>query len=223
MKRIYKKVNDKKVTIKHVCEVGVHMPKTSNVQDFIKDGIKATLVEPDPGSIQAIKEFFEKYSNWKLYPFAVYDYNGELELAQAGPSTFVASLPSSPALVNDNYKVEEEKKFTVPCKIFSEIDDGTIDLISIDVEGAEWYVLKNMVSKPKIVSIETHGKYYKNPFLDEINNWIVENKYKVWFKDSSDTVYVKEGLLKQSFKETLEIKIVELKLSIKRAKKVFKG
>ena len=45
---LYEKCNSKDLFIKHVCEVGVYLPQTSNILNFILDGVKTTLVEPDP-------------------------------------------------------------------------------------------------------------------------------------------------------------------------------
>ncbi len=53
-KKIYKKIKEKALTISHVCEVGVYLPYSSNIIDFINEGIPTTLVEPDPASIEAI-------------------------------------------------------------------------------------------------------------------------------------------------------------------------
>jgi len=38
-------------------------------------------------------------------------------------------------------------------------------------------VLKHLVSRPKVISIETHGKYYLNPFLTEITQWMEREGY----------------------------------------------
>jgi len=39
-----------------------------------------------------------------LFPYAVFDYNGGIELSKRESSTFVSILSSSPALVNDSYQ-----------------------------------------------------------------------------------------------------------------------
>jgi hypothetical protein len=43
-------------------------------------------------------------------------------------------------------------------------------LLSVDTEGCEWYALKNLKSRPKVISLETHGKYYTNAYIKEILN-----------------------------------------------------
>ncbi len=218
-KQIYKRLQAKGQHFQHVCEVGVYLPETSNVIDFIWAGVKTTLVEPDAQSIKAINQLFAKQTNVTLVPYAVYDYNGTVKLAKAAASTFISELKASPALVNDAYKVTDDQSYEVPCRLFSAIDTGDIDLLSIDIEGAEWYVLKNMTSRPKVLSIETHGSLYLNPFLAEIEEWIEVNQYEVWYKDQSDTVYIKKGLFPIAANEKIALFFRELYLSWRRFKK----
>lgn len=220
--KLYKKCKAKGFQPKHVCEVGVHLPPTSNIINFINEGIKTTLVEPDPKSIDAINTFFAKNTNIVLHPVAIFDYNGQLELAQRGPSTFVSTLTASPSLVNDKYTIKEEDKFTVKCVQFHEVDDGTIELLSVDTEGCEWYTLKDLVSRPSVISLETHGKYYTNAFITEILNWMRGNNYVVWYKDGSDTVFIKNGLFGVSIIEKIQLFLRNLRIRLVKMKQFFK-
>jgi FkbM family methyltransferase len=221
-KKIYKKCLSKNIKINHACEVGVFLPEMSNIFDFItKSKTKTSLVEPDPKSIDAIKKLFGNYDNVTLYPFAIYDHNGTLELVQREASTFAANLSASPALVNDNYQIREEDKFTVECKRFDEIDNGTIDLLSIDTEGCEWFVLKYLKSSPLVISLETHGKKYINPYFTEITKWITDNNYARWFMDKSDTVYYKKDAFKINTAEQLQLQLMNFFVKFRRLKKRF--
>lgn len=221
-KKIYIKSKQKGFHPKHVCEVGVYLPPTSNVIDFINEGVRTTLVEPDPKSIKEIKSIFKDKLNVILHPVAVFDYDGELELSPLAASTFVSTLTASPALINSSHVPKDEEKFTVKCLKFDKIDDGSIELLSVDTEGCEWYVIKNLKSRPSIISIETHGKYYTNPFIKEILNWIKTNDYKVWYKDSSDTVFVKKDLFDISLKERLQLILVNTMNELIRLKRYIK-
>jgi len=164
--KIYDKVRNAGIEVNHACEVGVYKPETSNIIDFINspDTQKITLVEPLPEIIKGIKDYFKGNNKITLHECAIHDYNGTLDLYRAESSTFAGDLKASPALVNDKYQKNEEQKLTVKCAQFSELDSGEIDLLSVDTEGCEWYVLKHLKSQPKILSIETHGKFYENPF-----------------------------------------------------------
>lgn len=205
--KLYNKCIEKNLTFHHVAEVGVFLPETSNILLFTEDNLKTTLVEADPESVEKILTYFSEYECVTLFPYAVWDTDGTVVLNKAKSSTFVAELKSSPAMVNDKYIEDETKRFTVESKTFDKIDDGTIDLISIDIEGGEWYVLKHMKSRPSVISIETHWKNYSNPFMKEITGWMEINDYHIWYIDKSDTVYFKKGLFELSLFEKLELKL----------------
>lgn len=200
---LYNKCRQKGFSPNHVCEVGVYLPETSNILGFIKDGVKSTLVEPLPECITAINSAFGNLNNVKLHPVAVSGTSGEIELFLAESSSFVADLSSSPAIKNDNYSKQTAETITVKSVTFDMIDDGTIDLLSIDTEGSEWFVLKHMVSRPSVISIELKTKHYENPFLKEIQLWMETNGYEIWYIEKSDTVYIKKGFFKLTFVEKL--------------------
>lgn len=193
--KLYKFVRRKDIKIGHVAEVGVYYPETSNILDFINEGVRTTLVEADPLCVKRIEAFFGGKRNVNIYPYAVWDKNEMVVLYRAKASTFVGSLDKSPALINDSYKLNEEDKFTAEAKLFSDIDDGAIDLLSIDIEGAEWYVIKHLKSRPAIISLETQADTYVNPYLNEINDWMKNNHYKIWFLNDTDTVFIKDGTI----------------------------
>ena len=219
-KELYKKVISKKVAIQHVCEVGVFLPEMSNILDFIvKDRVRTTLVEPDTRSIAAIRDFFRDYNNVTLLPYAAYEYHGVLELVQRNASTFVSTLPYSPAQINDNYAIRQEDTFTVECRKFDELDDGSIDLLSVDTEGSEWYVLKYIKSRPLVISVETHGKSYVNPFFKEITGWMAANGYERWWMDKTDTVYYKKGAFRVGGGERLRLAVMDAYVKFRRARK----
>jgi FkbM family methyltransferase len=218
---LFKKCNEKKFNPDFVAEVGVYLPQESNVRGFIFNGAKALLVEADPLLIDKIKMFYAGYKNIDVLNYAIFDRNGTVELYRAAASTFVSEV-ISPALVNDKYVTKDSNKFTVEARLFSEIDNGNIDLLSVDIEGSEWFVIKNMVSHPKVISIETHGKYYRNQYIKEISDWMYTNGYTLWFKDKSDSVYVKNGTFPVTFGEKLQLKLMETRLYLRRLKRFIK-
>jgi FkbM family methyltransferase len=192
--RLYQKVRRLGVEICHVAEVGVYHPETSQLLGFIRDGIRTDLFEPDPESLAKIQVAFGGLEHVTVYPYAIYKEAGRLTLYRAGASTFAAELESSPALANDGYQPSADQAFEVEARRFSEFDDSSIDLLSIDTEGCDWYVLMHLKSRPKVISVETGWKRYRNPFLSHIRDWADTNGYRVWYRDRSDTVYLRRDV-----------------------------
>ncbi len=216
---LFRKCNQKKYAPAHVAEVGVYLPETSNIASYIRQGIRSMLIEPDLQTVEKIKSYFKEAGNLTIHPLAVYDYTGTLVLVNRDSSTFAADLKGSPALINDKYTIQPEDKFEVPCTTFDTLDDGSIDLLSIDIEGGEWYVLKHLKSRPDVISVETHGKKYINPFIQEILDWMEKNNYQVWYKDGSDTVFVKEGTFEVTPKEKSQLFWTNFWLKLRRIRK----
>lgn len=189
--RLYEMCRRKGITPSRVAEVGVYMPELSNVLGFVQDGIPAELIEADPICVAQMRIYFAGADNVRIIPYAVWDSNGRISLYRAKASTFVANVGEAPAIVNDGYRPREEDRFEVEARRFGELDPGDIDLLSIDIEGAEWHVLKDLRSRPRVIAIETHAARYRNPRLDEISRWMDERGYERWFVDGSDTVYVR--------------------------------
>ncbi|HET9137034.1 MAG TPA: hypothetical protein VFO76_10380, partial [Candidatus Kapabacteria bacterium] len=111
--RFYRKVQREGLAPKHVAEVGVYLPETSNILGFIEAGIRADLVEPDPLSLKKIKERFAEYNNVTVHPVAIYHERTTIGLYRTNASTFVETLPASPALINDHYQPDDKDKFYV--------------------------------------------------------------------------------------------------------------
>jgi FkbM family methyltransferase len=173
----------------YVAEVGVFSPQWSNVLGFINDGVRTTLVEPMPDFVKDIKQHFKGHKNVTLYPVAVTEKSGPVTLINHESSTFVKSLSASPALINEKLKPTSADEIVVEGKSFDEIDDGKIDLLSVDTEGSEWFVLMNVTSLPAVISLETHGRAYTNPYLPQITEWMDKKGYTKWYTDKTDTVW----------------------------------
>jgi FkbM family methyltransferase len=192
--RLYRRTKALGIAPTHVAEVGVYVPESSNVLGFIEDGCAAELVEPDPACLARLRERFAGYANVTIHPVAIHEREGRLALYQREASTFAKGLPSSPSIANDGYTPSDDDLFEVVATTFDRIDDGMIELLSIDTEGCEWYVLKTMRSRPAIISVEMGFRAYRNPFAAEIRAWLASNDYVLWYRDKSDSVFIRRPL-----------------------------
>jgi FkbM family methyltransferase len=188
----------------HVAEVGVHRPLNSNIYQYVVEGVRSTLVEPNPDSVAEIREHFAGFDNVTLHPIAICQSEGPVELVRRGPSTHLRDIRQSPAAVNDRYVLDERDICVVPGRTFDMVDDGTIDLLSIDVEGSEWFVLQNLRSRPRVITLETHGARYRNPYIDQIQDWMRSNGYRLLHRNTSDSTYVLDGVIAIRTRDRLE-------------------
>lgn len=226
MNKLFEIYENEKLDVKVVCEVGVYYPETSKLKEFIDRGIHAILVEADPICVEKIKTYF-KGKDIKVFPFAIWDKEETVTLYRSQASTFLEGINESPAIVNDNYKPDKKDSFTVEAKLFSSMDAGDIDILSIDIEGAEWFVLKHLVSRPKLINIELRAGKYSNPYKNEIENWLSTNNYKLLIHDDTDSIFYKEGALQISSTDKISNSIgnigTELNHSIQKLKRtIFK-
>ena len=124
-----------------------------------------------------------------------------------------------PALANDGYVPDPSDRIRVNASTFNTLDDGTIDVLSVDTEGSEWWVIKHLVSRPAVVSVETHGGAYVNPFLAEIETWMKEQGYRLWYKGKTDSVYLREEALSISAVEQIQLAYMSVRIRLRRARK----
>lgn len=206
----------------HTFEVGVFEPSTAQTKHWIGTGCRCTLVEPMPEVAQALREEYGQHEGVEVLECAVSDEPGTVTLALAGASTFLAHLEHTPAIVNDGYAVEQGRTVEVEGVTFDQIDPGDIDLLCIDIEGAEWLLLPRMRSRPRVISIETHAGIYEHKDLGRMQAWARENGYAVWFKTGSDTVWYRRELFQLGLADHLARADREVRNWLQRSRKRLK-
>ena len=176
-----------------ICEVGVYSPETSQIKNLILNSKKVIMIEPQTSRANEIKNSFSHLDYVEVHNVAIHKENlDRVKLYCKNQAAFIEGL-DSPEVVIKKYTPNEADAFYVVARTFDNYDDGSIDILACDMEGAEWYVLKDLISRPKMICLETHYNppQYTNPFMREINNWMSKNGYYEYCKDTSDTVYIK--------------------------------
>ena len=205
----------------HLVEVGVYIPRYSQVKDFIYEDCRIQMFEPQSKCYDELMQYFGACSNVKIYKYAITNKKGKATLKipvqkYGGPdssgSSYIDGI-NSPYL-NKRYDedriFQETKEEEVKTRTFDEFDDGTIDMLFLDCEGCEWFVIKNMKSRPQVISLETGKDVVKdkvkeaiNPFYNEIEEWMKDNNYKPCMQVGSDTIYV-QNLIPKTNAEIME-------------------
>lgn len=170
---------------------------------------RVTLIEARPNVANILQkrwEYHELADQIVVVNCAISDKDDEeIVMYERGSSTFIENL-QSPQVCNLHYEQQEEDKFTVMSKTFNHFDDGNIDVLLADVEGAEYFVLSHMHSRPQIIVLETHSlnpnypnHTYINPYIEQIENWMEENNYVIDQMGFGDTVFVRKDIWLKQF------------------------
>lgn len=171
---------------------------------FNKGNFESSWPAPPPGPYQYTG--FGALPHVSLHHVAIYATKGEIDMYECNASSFVGGV-TSPIKVNNGY-VEDDTTDGIKAIIkgfpyvgaahtkvrsttIDEFDNGQIDILAVDTEGCEYYALETLVSRPKLICLETHGQAYVNPMLKEIVSWMTVNGYGVAGQTESDTLFIK--------------------------------
>lgn len=138
---------------------------------------RAIFIEPDPAMASKARV---KYPWAVLHQVAVTDKVGTANLRKLRGSSYVKGIGWAPIFDSDRARAEQAGKVAISTVTFDMIDDGEVDMLNLDCEGSEWFVLKNMVSRPRFLQVELHKG---NPHRQTMLDWIAANGYtlrKTW-------------------------------------------
>jgi FkbM family methyltransferase len=174
---------------------------------FVEKGIKTYMVEADSDNVEILNKLWSNNSKIKIIDKAISNKNGEIEFYL---SPGIGSVVSSLYEVDANGNNLDRKKVIVqsitPNKLIEEyVDESSIDLMKIDIEGAEYDFFESItdenIRKIKRFIIEYHNndnyramdiitKLTKNDFKFKLSKWspscgdyIIENKMGVIYAE----------------------------------------
>lgn len=181
----------------HVAEVGIWKANECRSHEFIINKKRVQLFEPHPVAFGNLKDSYGQYENVTFHQIAVSSEKGKAKFTCNESSSFLSSIDRPPCVQDDPCRVfnkNSKAEIEVECDTFNDYDDGTIDLLLLDMEGAEYGVLQNLKSRPRIIAVETHSENrYTNPNMDKINAFMNGNTYKVLFRNTSDSFFIWGG------------------------------
>jgi len=187
------------IPLRTVCEVGVNAPDKCSLAGLYLLAERTILVEPLPWLANDLRRAFPRAT---VLECAVGEHSGEVTLFDRGEGSWISQVPSGGApdehpkhshMQRDSF--DPQFKRAVDCVTMDQIDDGQIDVLCVDVEGAEWFVIQRMLSRPKLIRLETHFivSGYQNPHLEKIGVWMAINGYALAVQDVSDSLYIRQS------------------------------
>ena len=180
---------------RRVCEVGVNAPDKCSLTRFIDGGIPAILVEPLPWLAAELRTRFPKA---QVLEAAIGSSSGPVKLYDRGEGSWIEHVPAGSApdehpLHSSMCRKTFDTEFvrTVESIEFQMIDTGDIDVLAVDTEGAEWFAIQKMTSRPYLVRLETHflNSGWRNPYLEEIGGHLAALGYRLLVEDISDSLW----------------------------------
>lgn len=172
---------------KVVWEVGANHPNQVHVAPLIGDAERVELFEPHPYYAEELRKFFGTGGKVTVHEVALSDQRGPRLLRDDGCSSYLDGVASPRASVGN----EPSNKVTVICRTVDYYDRGDIELLAIDTEGSEWHVIKGLVSRPWLICVEMGWQHYRNPYAEEIRNWMGLQGYRMVETDGQDEVFVR--------------------------------
>jgi FkbM family methyltransferase len=163
-----------------IFEIGVGEYWQCRTLQYKNTDVECWLFEPNPISFKEIQRNLSDFNNFKLFNCAIGSENKTTNFFLAKGSSFIEGV-TSPEITHNPNSEKLLEKIQIDVKNIKEFDDGDIDVLLLDVEGSEFDIIKSMVSRPKDIVVEMHsfGVKYKNPFFNEIMEWMNSNNYSI--------------------------------------------
>lgn len=177
------------------------------IRFFKEFGCKVYAFEADPKRYEITKNNCIGYEGIEVTFGAVCDFEGETQFFQS-TNTKTKDIDAQGSLYRHgteykyNHIKQHQKSINVPaltlegfCK---DNEIAEIDVLHVDVEGAELLVIKGMGDlRPKLLYVETlnvNEKWVDAPSVSELHQYILDLGYKLILDLGTDRLYLHEDL-----------------------------
>jgi FkbM family methyltransferase len=135
--------------------------------------------EPDPANLYLLGENIRNNSlrDVQMVPAAIWTSEGQLEFEQSGSQASRLGEPTANSIKVDTVRLRDEIQLYHP------------DLLKIDIEGAEYEVLKDckeVIHNIPFVFVEYHGLIEDSAKLTEILSWLDNAGFQYYIKMAHD-------------------------------------
>lgn len=175
-----------RIPVQRVCEVGVHGPNECRATAW--PAASLTLIEPLAWCAEPLRMAFPSAT---VHEVAIGGRLAEVDFIDAGQCSHLAEETITPKTMHWGGDSRQCRVKMVP---FAAVDPGNIDVLMADTEGAEWYVLATMRSRPRVIVLEMHspGHVYQNPHHGLILIWMKTQGYALVRVDEADCLWIRD-------------------------------
>jgi len=174
-----------------LCEVGVGpVSQAYGALVWSRPDVEVLLFEPHPTYYLELVAAAAGRQNVQIFNVAIGDEDGQMQFREEGTSSSLVGV-ASPSVQHTKLPDSSFPLVNVDVKKISQYDTGQIDILRVDTEGAEWFALKHLVSRPKQIVVEIYNDLatYINPYLYEIEAWAKQNGYRKVQIAEGDFIY----------------------------------
>lgn len=193
----YEKLGIDLDSIKNYVDIGANYGFSSI--PFIKRGIKTYMIDADSSNIDLITKAYGNTSQIKILYKAISDVDGKIKFYNEEGISVVSSIfPTNVFNKTDNRIEVEVDSITPNTLIENYIDEENIDLMKVDIEGAEYKLFSSItdanIKKVNKFMIEFHNNSSKYEVMDIIKKLTKNDfKFKLYNIPLSDTGFVLEN------------------------------
>jgi hypothetical protein len=181
----------------HWAEIGMGPMESWVVYPFRRQLGTITFVEPSPLLFEEGRKYWGTDPHVRMFEGAIVEpeqAGGKVMLREAtGWNRGLSHVIKLSTIVDGLKKKRPWRKVEVDGISMADVDNGYFDVVVLDMEGAEWIALKQMVSRPKILRVEMHlRKAVRNPYHDEIMGWARREGYGTPERIGRDLIFVRD-------------------------------
>jgi hypothetical protein len=180
-----------------VAEVGVNEPEKCSVAGWLNRGVEGILVEPLPWCCERLRAAFPTA---RVIEGVVGANRGRVKLYDRGEGSWIEDVPVG-AAPDEHTGHSAMDRATFNPQFVREVESfpwwslekHTLDVLCVDTEGAEWFVVRDMRTEPKLIRLEMHFTHsgWRNPYYDRIQENLASRGYEILGEDVSDILWAK--------------------------------
>jgi FkbM family methyltransferase len=179
-----------------IVDCGANIGSFSLACKTLKPGCKIVAVEPDSNSYESLIINLARFDSVTLVRAALTDQNGSITLNR-GQNDGVANSVFAGKMVSDSSSTVESK---ATAEFLGEVKrhHQTIDVLKMDTEGGEWFLLDvpvALLADIGVIYMEYHSANFLPRLMEKLNDTHVVYEAKIRFPHRGEIAWVRRDLI----------------------------